>query len=562
MLVAKLLARELAEAGAAFVFGIPGKESLRFCAELAEVGITFVGARHETQAVMMADGYWRATGRIGVALVAQGAGLSNAIGGMACAARARSGVVVVTGDLLKADAATGPSSEALMELKGINTRVACESVFVDYVRPASGEAAHAEIRAALTRARAGRTVALAFPSDIFSAEAVEQQELPAYDAQAEAAAPSPDDVEMIAELLTSGFTARRPLVIAGKGAVRSGAIPAIRRFAEATGALLATSLPARSSFAGDPFNVGVCGTLSTSVGSGLIARADCVIAFGASLNPFTTYGQSVFAKDAQIVHVDINEAALGKYLVPAMGVVGDAGLTAEALTTAVLSRGGRREGYRSAEIAAQLAEFDPAAEFTDQSTDEFIDPRTLMVELDRVLPSARTLVVDAGLHLHNACSFLQVERPEDFIFPVDSLAIGLGMGAAVGAAFARVRDLTVLEVGDGGLMMALGDLDTAIRHRLPIVVVVSNDEAWGAEAQHLNLLGESDDFVRLPTPSLAELAVAMGAEGYTIRSRGDIEVVADRLREPLSGPIVLDCRVHPDIQPESFEFDYAGVFAK
>jgi thiamine pyrophosphate-dependent acetolactate synthase large subunit-like protein len=92
--------------------------------------------------------------------------------------------------------------------------------------------------------------------------------------------------------------------------------------------------------------------------------------------------------------------------------------------------------------------------------------------------------------------------------------------------------------------------------------VVSNDQAWGAEAQHLHALGIPDDIVRLPTPSLAELATAMGAEGYTITSPGDLEKVGDRLKRPLSGPVVLDCRVHPEIQPASFEFDYAGVFAK
>lgn len=563
MIVAKLLARELADAGAKYVFGIPGKESLRFCSELAAVGITFVGARHETQAVMMADGYWRASRTLGVALVAQGAGLANALGGMACAARAGSGVVVVTGDLLKAQADTGPSAKALQDLKGIDTRAACEAVHVGYVRPASTESAHQEIRRALSDAVAGHAVALAFPSDIFSVDAVVHDDLAAICAGGRSrSAPDSDTVDGVAELLTSGFAAHRPVVIAGRGAVASGAIDSIRRFADACGALLATSLPARSAFAGHPFNVGVCGTLATSLGSELIAHADCVIAFGASLNPFTTYGKSIFANNAQIIHIDDNEAALGKYLTPEVSVTADAGLAADAFTDAVLTRGGALDGYRNDELAARIAEFDPRSEFRDQSTDDYIDPRTLMAELDRALPFPRLLVVDAGLHLHNACSFLRVQRPQDFVFPIDSLAIGLGMGAAIGAACARVSDVTVLEVGDCGFMMSLGDLDTAIRHHLPIVVVVSNDQAWGAEAQHLRQLGIPDDLVRLPTPSLSALAASMGAEGLTIRSSADVEVAAARLKEPINGPIVLDCRVHPEIQPASFEFDYAGVFAK
>jgi acetolactate synthase I/II/III large subunit len=171
VIVAKLLAKELADGGVRIVFGIPGKESLRFCAELSAVGIRFVGARHETQAVMMADGYWRTSGRVAVALVAQGAGLANAIGGMACAARARSGVIVVSGDLLKSTAGSDPSVKALQDLKGIDTRVACEAVHVAYIRPASAETVHGDIRRAIELAASGNAVALAFPSDLFSADA-------------------------------------------------------------------------------------------------------------------------------------------------------------------------------------------------------------------------------------------------------------------------------------------------------------------------------------------------------------------------------------------------------
>jgi thiamine pyrophosphate-dependent acetolactate synthase large subunit-like protein len=564
VIVAKLLAKELADGGVRIVFGIPGKESLRFCAELSAVGIRFVGARHETQAVMMADGYWRTSGTVAVALVAQGAGLANAIGGMACAARARSGVIVVSGDLLKSTADSDPSVKALQDLKGIDTRVACEAVHVAYIRPASAETVHGDIRRAIELAASGNAVALAFPSDLFSADArVDPAAAAGVTARSEPArAPGEPDIEAAAEVLTSGYTARRPIIIAGRGAVRGGAVSELRRLAESCGALLATSLLARSAFDGDPFNIGVCGTLATSLGSGLLSRADCVLAFGASLNPFTTYGKTIFPKQAHVIHVDSDEAALGKYLTPDLAIHADAAATARALTEALVRRGGPRPGYRSAETAGQIAAFDPTAEFRDQSTADYIDPRTLMAGLNRLLPMPRVLVVDAGLHLHNACSFLQVERPEDFVFPIDSLAIGLGMGAAIGAAFARPDDTTVLEAGDCGFMMSLGDLDTAIRYRLGLIVVVSNDQAWGAEAQHLHALGIPDDIVRLPTPSLAELATAMGAEGYTITSPGDLEKVGDRLKRPLSGPVVLDCRVHPEIQPASFEFDYAGVFAK
>jgi len=564
MLVVEAIADELARRGVSYVFGIPGKESVRLGVELNRLGVQFCSTRHETQAVMMADGYWRASGKIGVALLAQGAGFANAVSGMACAAKARSGVVVIAGDLLKSDGDDDPKARAIQDLKGINPRIVCQGIGIRYVRPTSAGRFRAEFRAALDLAQSGCAISLNIPSNLFSAPAGEEDAATEKGTGAPVAAVEPDGdaVETVAELLATTWAASRPVILAGRGAVRAGALPALRRLADVTGALLATSLAARAAFRDDPFDIGVCGTFSTPVASELLSQADCILVFGASLNPFTTYGQTIFPKQARVIHIDRDGAALGKYLDPELPIVADARLFAERLVADLDRRGHRATGYRTAEVARDIADYDPRSEFNDQSADGVIDPRTLMVELNDMLPKRRLLVVDAGLHLHYALTFLEVERPDDFIFPIDSLAIGLGMGAAIGAAAARPDWTTVLEVGDCGFMMSLGDLDTAVRHRLPIVVVISNDQAWGAEAQHLQMLGLPDDFVRMPTPSLAAVASAMGAEGHTITSPAELRSLAGRLKRPLDGPLVLDCRVHPGIQPASFNFDYAGVFAR
>lgn len=559
MQAVEAIARELHRRGLRYIFGIPGKESLRLGIELERLGATFVSARHETQAVMMADGYHRASGELGVALVAQGAGLANAIGGMACAAKARSGVVVITGDLLTSTAADDPRAKALQGLKGVDPKTLCESARVEYVRPSTAAAVVGDVRRALDRAQAGSTVALVMPSDLFSAPVSDE---PAPAARA-ATLPVPDGgaVEAAAELLTS-FSGTHPVILAGRGAVRAGAAPALRELADRTGALVGTTLPARSTFRGDPYGFGVCGTFSTPVATELLQQADAVLVFGASLNPFTTYGGSIFPKRARLVHVDTDEDALGKHLDPDLAVHADARAFAERLVGELGRRDHRATGFRTADVASRLAAYDPRAGFADGSERGYIDPRTLMIELNELLPKQRGLVIDAGLHLHYACMYLEVERPEDFVFPIDSLAVGLGLGAAIGAAFARPDRTTVLEVGDGGFMMALGDFETAVRYGLPLVVVVSNDQAWGAEAQHLRALGEPEGFVRYSTPSFATLAKAMGGDGVTITSPAELRALGPRLRRRPPVPLVLDCRVHPDIQPESFNFDYAGVFAK
>jgi thiamine pyrophosphate-dependent acetolactate synthase large subunit-like protein len=561
MLGVEALAQELHRHGVRDIFGIPGKESVRLGVEMQRLGARFHATRHETQAVMMADGYWRASGRIGVALLAQGAGFANGVSGMACAARARSGVVVIAGDLLKSGSEDDPRAKALQALKGVDPAVVCNGIGIANVRPRSARTFVADIRSALDTASAGNAVAINVPSNLFG-EAVAEDAAERDASRKGAIEPDSDTVAAVAELLTTGWAASRPVILAGRGAVRSGALPALRRLAERTGALLTTSLMARSSFKGEPYDIGVCGTFSTPVASGLLAQADCVLVFGASLNPFTTYGGSILPKKARVIQIDASPDSPGRYFAPELAIHADARLFAEALDLELTERGHRAVGFRTAEVAEEIAAFDARKEFNDQSADGTIDPRTLMIELDAMLPRKRLLAIDAGLHLHYACTFLEVEGPQDFIFPIDSLAVGLSMGAAIGAAIARPDYVTVLELGDGGLMMSLGDLDTAVRCKLPMVVVVSNDQSWGAESQHLQMLGLPDDYVCMTTPSLAAVAEAMGAEGHTIASPDDLSALRERFREPITRPVVLDCRVDPRIRPASFNFDYAGVFAK
>jgi thiamine pyrophosphate-dependent acetolactate synthase large subunit-like protein len=559
MLVIEAIAHELSRRGVKIVFGIPGRESVQLGVELDRLGIEFCSARHETQAVMMADGYWRASGQIGVVVLAQGVGFANGAPGMACAAKAGSGIVVIAGDLLTSGGAeTDPKAKALRQLKCVNHVIVCEGIGIKSVTPTSAETFLPEFRAVLDLAQSGVAISLNIPSDMFSARIGPDVAAGAIANAAEPASPDPEEIEAVAELLATPWAVSRPVIVAGRGAVRSGALPALRRLAELTGALLATSLHARSSFRGHPYNIGICGTFSTPVGGQLLTQADCILVFGASLNPFTTYQQTIFPKKAHIIHIDRAKAALGKYLDPELAIEADARLFAEGLVAELERRGHQATGFHTADVARDIAAYDSRSEFNDKSTNGFIDPRTLMVELNEILPKERVLVIDTGAHLHFACAYLDVERSEDFVLPVDSLAVGLGMGAAVGAATARPDRTTVFEVGEGGFMMALGDLDTAVRRNLPIVIVVSNDQAWGAEAQHLRHLGMPDDYVRMRTPSLAAVAEAMGAQGYTITSPEDLRAIADRLRQRPDGPVVLDCRVDPDIQPAPV-MDYARI---
>ena len=236
---------------------------------------------------------------------------------------------------------------------------------------------------------------------------------------------------------------------------------------------------------------------------------------------------------------------------PDISVHGDARLAAEMLVAELENRSYRNAGYRVHEVQERIASFNPMHSFQDRSTSGTLDPRTLMAALDRVLPRGRCLVVDSGHHINFSCAFLQVHEPSAFIFPVESFSIGLGMGTAIGAAIARPDRPTVLETGDGALMMTLGDLETAVRYKLPLVVVVCNNGGFGSEMGILRALGMPEESARFPTPSFAAIAKSIGAEGFTIATLDDLAAVGTRLGLAADRPIVLDCIVNPDVRVDS-----------
>jgi thiamine pyrophosphate-dependent acetolactate synthase large subunit-like protein len=543
MRVYEALARELQRCGVEVVFGLCGSETVKLCATLESIGVRFVGARHESQAVMMADGYARVTGRVGVTLANRGPGFTNALTSMICAAKAGSPVLVISGDT-----AIGVRDQRTAAVQ----RVDPKHVAQDDVTRAAGivsalitspEAAVADLRATLDCAQRGTTIAVHVPTDVLEAPAGDAGpvvRLPDVDQ-----VPEPDEASIaeIAEVFESGWAARRPVILAGRGAYRSGARAELERLGELTGAVLATSLMNRSFFAGNPYDIGVCGSLATPVASELLVQADLVLAFGASLNKFTTYDETLFAK-ARIVQIDTDPAAFGRHTkAPDLTVQADATLVARTLITELEKRGYQSTGQRTAEVASSIRGHRAADHVRDDSTDTALDPRALMIRLDELLPAQRTLVVEAGDHLRFSSKYLSVPPPPAFVFPMETFAIGLGIGAAIGAAVGDPSRLTVLEIGDGGLMMTLGDLETAVRCRVPMVVVISNNGGLGSEMKALAAAGLPTEYAMFPVQSFAAIATAMGAEAYSVATKADLELVGARLQEPIDGPVVLDCHV-------------------
>lgn len=545
MRVYEAIAGELHAHGVEAVFGLLGDETVMLGAEVSRLGIAFHRARHEGQAVTMAYGYAQASGRVGVAINSRGPGFTNSLTAMAAAAKARSHVLLIIGDY--PTALEGSAEKARADWKYIDQAALCSLAGVRQIRPASAGSAAVATRAALGFADKSGAVALTVPADLMTEQAEPSNVWPTDPVPTGVPDIPRDEIHLVADLLETGWAASRPVILAGKGALNSNAGPILRRLGELTGSLMATTMQARSLFAGDPFAIGVCGASSTSLAAELISRADCLLVFGATLNNDTTYKRTLFPR-ARVVHVDCDPDALGVFVQPDVAIVGDAAEVAAELVAELGRRGHETVGYRTLEVKTRIGEDDPNAGIRDESSAGRVDPRTLMIELDRLLPKRRTLAFDAGHFMYWSFAYLHVDRPGDFIQPNSNwYSIGLGLGAAIGAAVARPDQTTVLNIGDAGLMMSLGDLDTAIRHRLPILVIVSNDESWGSEVRILQTQGLVDDVARVSCPPFAALAQAMGAEAETIASLPDLRAVQDRLQRVGRGPLVLDCRIKSDV---------------
>jgi thiamine pyrophosphate-dependent acetolactate synthase large subunit-like protein len=254
-----------------------------------------------------------------------------------------------------------------------------------------------------------------------------------------------------------------------------------------------------------------------------------------------------------VVQIDVNGDVIGKHQKVDLGVVGDARVTARSLTEELDRRGHRSEGYRRSEIRAALEKGRwRLVSYQDRSDERSIDPRTLTLELDAMLPSERTVAVDSGHFMGWPSMYLSVPDPAGFVFTQSFQSIGLGLSSAIGASVARPDRLTVACLGDGGALMAAGEFETLVRLGLPLLVIVYNDAAYGAEVHHFGPQGHAVDIARYPDPDIAGLARGLGAEATTVRGVGDLAAVR-RWLEQRDGPFVIDAKVNASVVAEWLE---------
>lgn len=542
MLVYKAVGNTLHRLGVDTVFGLLGGGNFSVANHMVKsCGISYCGSRHEAAAVSMADGYARVSGRVGVCTVTQGPGLTNTLTALTEATKSRTSLLLVAGDT---------ATNTLRDNQDIDQAKVAESVGVRVVQVRSADTVVDDVTRAMRTADVeSLPVLLSLPVDL-QGQVCEYADVSSdVETLVTACRPSSDAVSRAVDLIESS---RHPVILAGRGAVRANACSQLEELGTQIGALFATSAVAKGLFSGNPYDLGIAGGFSSPLAVDLIAEADLILSFGASLNTWTTKHHKLFSPSAQVVHCDQDASAIGTIQPVTLGIVGDVAETASAVLEELVSRNVKLNGFRSDSVASSVEEFRWENEFDDEGTESSLDPRSLNIELDRVLPRERTVAIDSGHFMGFPAMHLSVPDATGFVFAQAFQSVGLGMATGMGAAVARPDRLPVVVIGDGGLMMSLGEIDAAVHYRLPVLIVVMNDAAYSAEVHHFESLGFPTDLARFNDRDFSAIATAMGAKGITVRSITDLDQLETWLASP-EGPMVLDCKVNPKVRAEWLE---------
>jgi acetolactate synthase I/II/III large subunit len=532
--VCEAIARTIAhECPGTPVFSLIGDANLRIVGALDRYTDALqCFARDEGAAVAMADGYAQASARLGIATVTSGPGLTHAATSLLGASRIRTPLVVIAGDT-PMRRPTG-----IQDMQSFDQRRFVESCEAHFQALRSPLSLADDIASAFYCARAERLpVVLSVPLDLQSADVADDWAAHPPATEPDWPEPGPRAVRTILDIL---HNAKRPLIIAGRGAIRSHARDDIIGFGDKIGALFGNTLLAKGLFDTSAWTIGVVGGFSSPAAMELIREADAIIAFGAEMGHFTTQGGSLL-QGRRVVRVDV--APFAKAALQDMTEIrADAKATAAALCLAL--QGKTRTGFRTADTRVRVSA--PEATSGPRITGDRIDPRQLMRDLGPALPEDTHVVVGGGHFWSFPCVYLAQPKRGSFFCPLGAAAVGQALPFGVGVSMADTRRPVVVIEGDGSLLMNIQELDTAARHRLPIIMIIMNDGALTAEVTKLKALGYNQDLAVYPSPDFCAIAGGFGWKAMTLKRGGEIaHIVACHAWH--DRPLLIDAQIARDI---------------
>lgn len=518
------------------VFGVMGNGNAYFLDAIeTQTDASFTAVRHEQGAVVAADAHFRASGRIAAGTSTYGAGFTNTLTALAEAVQAHVPLVLVVGD----EPTSGPrpwdvDQIALASAVGART----------YTVGRADAAATTII--AIEHALTYRVpVVLAIPYDVAALEAGEVPAAPSPRVPAPLAPRGEFAEGMLDEIADALRTAQRPFLLAGRGAWLSGASTSLGELAAATGALTASSALGRGVFPDTQYDLGVTGGFGADGAMEIVRTADVAVVFGASLNQFTMRFGELFAPGTRVFQVDIAPAATHAHV--GGFVRADARLAAEALVSRLEGSLSSSPWRESVDVAAARI----YAAGDELATDGRLDPRSAARRIAELLPEDRIVVSDGGHFIGWANMYWPVAAPDRMMMIGTAFqSIGQGWPSVVGAALARRESTVVLTSGDGGGLMAIADLESAVRAAGGRgMAVVWNDAAYGAEVNLYGLKGLAEGPMRIPEVDFAAFGAAVGAEGVVVRTLADLDRLESWAAEDASTRrfLLLDLRISGDV---------------
>jgi len=537
MKVHQAIAKALRDNGVDTMFGLIGDANLYMVDSFVrDCGGSFVAAANEAGAVLMALGYATVSDKIGIATVTHGPALTNTVTALTEGVRARIPMVLLCGDTRVVDRDS---------FQKIAQREVVLSTGAGFEQLRTPETLSQDLATALRRAVIERRpIALNMPID-FQWEEVEYQPWIAEHRDQRSIVPESEDLDNAIGIIAA---ARRPVIVAGRGVRGPEARDALLRLAERLDAPVATTLKAKGLFDGVPFDLGVCGTLSTSAAIDTLIESDCFITFGAGLNKYTL-SDGTFLKGKRIVQVDLNPAQIGHYCRVDAGVVGDAARTADLFVHWLDAAEIEGSKYRDAELQARLDGWSVRDDLDFTPRSDALDIREMLMRVNEAVPADRIVVTDGGQFVGQAWRLIDATGPQSFISTVNFGSIGLGMGYAVGAARGSGGRPVLLVTGDGGFMLGgLTEFNTAVRDKSDLIVVVCNDGAYGAEHVQFRRKEMAPGLSTFNWPDLAAVATALGGRGYSVRTLADLEEALAAI-PGRDGPMLIDVKLDPDLVP-------------
>ncbi len=510
-----MLARAFEAEGVDHLFTLMGDANMYWSVAMSErPGMKVIHARHEHCTVAMADGYARATGKVGVASTTCGPGFTQIMTALTCSARANTPLVVFAGD--------SPIAAAwyLQQIDMAPLTLATGSAYVPVKHP---DRLLDNVREAFAIAKSERRpVVLSVPMDMQKqpwphlTDYTPSDELVPAD---QAPRPDPRIVDRVVAMIEE---AERPIIIAGRGATKSGARAELDALGDQIGALLATSLLGKGFFNGNPYAMDVAGAFASDWSREKFAEADLVLSFGASLGHYTTEGGYLYA-NARVVQVDSNPRGLWQGLKTAdLHVRADAKATADAIVNRLMQKNIKKTGWRTGDITSQIAKDVPdPKQFGVQPN--MVDPRRAIEELDRTIPKDWDIVVGGGHYFSIALTHIKNRAPDKVHVFVDFGAIGSGLPAAIGIAQARNNGKVALIEGDGSLMMHVQELETVKRHGIKMLISIINDGGYGAEFHKFRANGVDPSGAMHGRGDMAAMAQGFGLRGARVNALGRMD---------------------------------------